>query len=310
MLSWLEFELRQMPSTEYLTLYGVGVLLLGFLAYYAFAAYRRFRFMDGTATSKIRSAPQGHVELKGLGEWLPDGAIASPFSNSRCVWYHCTIEKRRRSGKRTTWTNISDQRSDHLFRLVDDTGECVVDPDDAHVIAETDQTWYGNSADAASHGPGRGLISLGLGNYRFRERLIRPATQIYALGAFHTVYSNPSDESVSRRLEDLVKQWKLQPHRYLREFDLDGNGKIQKDEWPAIRAAARKQVLAEIAREQREHHVLSRPLDPKHPYILSAVPEESLVMRKKAKAYFAAAGAFLIFSALVVMYSIRAPLPL
>ncbi len=310
MLSWLEFELRQMPSAEYLTLYGVGVLLLGFLVYYAFAAYRRFRFMDGTATSKIRSAPQGHVELKGLGEWLPNGAIASPFSNSRCVWYHCTIDKRRRSGKRTTWTNISDERSGHLFRLVDDTGECVVDPDDAHVIAESDQTWYGNSAEAASHGPGRGLMSLGLGRYRFRERLIRPATQIYALGAFHTVYSNPSDEFVSRRVEDLVKQWKLQPQRYLGEFDLDGNRKIQRDEWPVVRAAARKQVLAEIAREQREHHVLSRPLDPKHPYILSAVPEESLVMRKKLKAYLAGGGAFLIFSALVVMYSIRAPLPL
>ncbi len=310
MLSWLEFELRQMPSTEYLALHGVGILLLGFLVYYAFAAYRRFRFMDGTATSKIRSAPQGHVELKGLGEWLPDGAINSPFSNSRCVWYHCTIDKRRRSGKRTTWTNISDDRSEHLFRLVDDTGECVVDPDDAHVIPESDRTWYGNSAEVVQQGPGGSLLGLGIGKYRFRERLIRPATPIYALGAFHTVYSNPSDEFVAARVEALVKQWKIQPQRYLREFDLDQNGTIQQDEWQAVRAGARHQVLAEIAREQREHHVLSRPLDRKHPYILSAVPEDSLVMRKKVKAYVAAGSAFLIFGALVVMYSIRAPLPL
>ena len=310
MLSWLEFELRQMPPTEYLALYGVGILLLGFLVYYTFAAYRRFRFMDGTATSKIRSAPQGHVELKGLGEWLPDGAIRSPFSNSRCVWYHCTIDKRRRSGKRTTWTNISDDRSEHLFRLVDDTGECIVDPDDAHVIPESDRTWYGNSTEAGKQGPGASLLGLGLGKYRFRERLIRPATQVYALGAFHTVYSNPSDEFVAARVEALVKQWKIQPQRYLREFDLDRNGKIQQQEWQAVRAGARREVLAEIAREQREHHVLSRPLDRKHPYILSAVPEESLVLRKKIKTYFAATAAFLIFSALVVMYSIRAPLPL
>ncbi len=310
MLSWLESEIGQMPSMEYLTLYGVGIVLLGFLVFFCFASYRRFRFMDGTATSKIRSAPQGHVELKGLGEWLPDGAILSPFSNSRCIWYHCTIDKRRRSGKRTTWTNISDQRSDHLFRLVDDTGECVVDPDDAHVIAESDRTWYGNSADAGKLGPAGGLLGLGFGKYRFRERLIRPATLVYALGAFRTVHSNPSDELVARRVEDLVKQWKLQPQRYLREFDLDRNGKIQQDEWQVIRAAARKQVLAEIAREQREHHVLSRPLDRKHPYILSAVAEESLVLRKKIKAYLAGGSAFLIFSALVVMYSIRAPLPL
>ena len=310
MLSWLESEIGQMPSTDYLTLYGVGVVLLGFLAFYSASAYRRFRFIDGTATSKIRSAPQGHVELKGLGEWLPDGAILSPFSNSRCVWYHCTIDKRRRSGKRTTWTNISDERSEHLFRLVDDTGECVVDPEDAHVIAESDRTWYGNSADAASQDPGSRLLRLGFGRYRFRERLIRPATQVYALGAFRTVYSNPSDEFVDRRVEDRVSQWKLQPQRYLRDFDLDRNARIQQDEWRVVRAAAREQVLAEIAREQREHHVLTRPLDRKHPYILSAVPEESLLRRKKIKAYLAAGTAFLIFAALVVMYSIRAPLPL
>ncbi len=311
---WLRQEITELPGNDYLVLFGVMSAILLYLLYFAYGAYRRFRFMDGTATSKIRSAAQGHVELKGLGEWLPEDKILSPFSQSRCVWYHCTIDKRKRSGKRTTWTNISDDRSSHLFRLVDDTGDCIIDPDYAHVIAETDRTWYGRStADSARPPTTRGWLSLSggsYGSYRFRERLIRTATPMYALGWFHTVRSNPSDEFIDKQVDDLIRQWKLQPQRYLRDYDIDGNGKIQRQEWKLIRTAARREVLARINDEHREHHVMSRPRDSGQPFILSAIEEESLVARKKMKAYSSIAAAFLIFTALVTMYSIRPPLPL
>ena len=311
MFSWIKSEILGMSGTDYLVLSGVLAAGLGFLFYYTYGAFKRFRFMDGTATSKIRSAAQGHVELKGLGEWLPNGSIESPFSNSRCVWYHCTIDKKRRSGKSTSWVNIEDQCSGHLFRLVDDTGDCVIDPDDAHVIPETDQTWYGHSTDNRGQAPRKNSwISLSLGNYRFRERLIRPATSLYALGWFHTVHNNPTDELISKQAEDLIKQWKLQPQRYLRDFDFDQNGKIQQAEWKAIRAAARKQVLAKIYNEKSEHHVMSLPKDKRQPYILSALNEETLVVRKKWKAYGSITGAFLIFSLLVILFSIRVPFPI
>ena len=302
----LESEILGLSSGDYMVLYAVLAAGLLFLLYYAYGAFRRYRYMDGTATSKIRSAAQGHVELKGLGEFLPGDTITSPFSGSRCIWYHCTIDRKQRHGKRTTWTNISDECSSHLFRIVDETGDCIVDPDDAYVVPETDLTWYGNSADRRSHPPGsRRLIGLGLGNYRFRERLIRPATEIYALGWFRTVHSNPSDTLISKQVEDLVRQWKIQPERYLRSFDFDANGKIQKDEWKAIRGAARGEVLARLRQQKQQHHVLSR----RQPFILSARPEEALVGSKKIKAYAAVSGAFAIFSALVVMYSIRPLLP-
>ena len=187
MYSWLEFEIRGMQATDYLVLFCVLAVISGALLFYARGAFKRYRFMDGTATSKVRSAAQGHVELKGLGEWLPNDMITSPFSRSRCLWYHCTIDKRKRSGKRTTWTNILDQRSEHLFRLVDDTGDCIIDPDDAHVVPESERTWYGSSTDAKMNPPsskGWAFTIGGFGRYRFRERLITPATQLYALGCF------------------------------------------------------------------------------------------------------------------------------
>ena len=312
MFSWIEYEVLAMSRTDYLVLYLVMAAVFMVLLYYGFYAFRRFRFMTGTATSKIRSAAQGLVELKGLGELMPNDVIVSPFSGERCLWYHCSIDKRRRNhtGKGTTWTNITDEISEHLFRLVDDTGECIIDPDHARVVPEIDQTWMGHGPeDRNRRGVKTGLVTFGLRDYRFRERLIRPATSLYALGWLHTVHSNPSDEYVSRQVEDLVKQWKLQPQRYLVDFDLDQNGKIQKGEWKVVRARARQQVLSRIRAQNREHHVLKRSPEKIHPYIISALDEESLVARKRLKAYASVSVAFVLFSLLVFLSAVRTPIP-
>jgi hypothetical protein len=51
------------------------------------------------------------------------------------------------------------------------------------------------------------------------------------------------------------------------------------------------------------------PQEKGQPYIISATREEDLVACKKLKAYTTVAAGLLIFSALVVMFSIRTPLP-
>jgi hypothetical protein len=310
MYDWLASKILTMPHSDYLTLLAVLVAVIIFLLYFCYRSFRSFRFVDGTATSKIRSAAQGHVELKGLGEWMSGDSIVSPFSNSRCVWYHCTIEKRKKSGKRSSWSNISDECSDTLFRLVDDTGWCIVDPDHAQVIPESDITWYGHNTDYRSKPPAKARwLHFSMGNYRFRERLIRPATSLYALGEFRSIQNNATDEYIARQVEDLVKQWKLQPKRYLEQYDLDQNGRIQKQEWKAIRSAARREVLAKINSQSSEHHLLSAPQDGSRPYILSATTEEDLVARKKTAAYLSMTTTFLIFTAVVILTSLRPPFP-
>lgn len=310
MYHWLKSEIMNMPGSDYLVLLAVLISVFAYLVYYCYGAFRSFRFVDGTATSKIRSAAQGHVELKGLGEWLSGDSITSPFSNSRCVWYHCTIDKRKKSGKRSSWSNISEQCSGALFRLVDDTGWCIVDPDYAKVIPETDITWYGHDTDYRSKPPSKaGWLHLSMGNYRFRERLIRPATTLYALGEFSSFHNSPTDEYIARQVEDLVQQWKLQPQRYLAPYDFDQNGAIQKQEWQAIRSAARKQVLAKMNSQSSEQHLLSAPRDRGLPYILSATSEDDLVARKKITAYISVTSAFLVFIAVVVLSSLRPPFP-
>lgn len=59
------------------------------------------------ATSKIRSASQGYVELKGSGEFMPGDDILSPFSGNRCLWYQCTVDRKQKQGKRTTCPNLT-----------------------------------------------------------------------------------------------------------------------------------------------------------------------------------------------------------
>lgn len=310
-MAWIEREIIAMSSSDYQVMFALSTISIPVLVYLAFRGFKRFRFMDATATSLVRSAAQGHVELKGLAEWLPNGTILSPFSKSRCVWYHCTIEKRRRSGKHTTWTNVSDQTSDELFRLVDDTGHCIINPDRAHVVPEHDVTWYGSSQSDHGKAPrSSSWITFGSGRYRFREQLIRTATPIYTLGWFSSFHTEVADEYIERHTDELVRQWKLQPQRYLRQFDLDRNNRLEKDEWSVVRAAARAQVLKQINRENQAQHLLSRPENSKLPYIISAIPEEALVKRKKWIAYGSVSAAFVIFVTLVLMYSIRSPLPI
>jgi hypothetical protein len=148
-----------------------------------------------------------------------------------------------------------------------------------------------------------------MGSYRFRERLIRPATTLYALGEFSSFQNSPTDEYIARQVDDLVKDWKLQPQRYLAQYDFDNNGVIQKREWQAIRSAARKQVLGILNSQGGEQHLLSAPRDPGLPYILSATVEEDLVARKKLAAWFSVAIAFLVFIAVVILFSLRPPFP-
>lgn len=309
MFAWLEHEILGMTGIDYLVLLGVLVSVFVYLVVFSFGAFKRYRFMDGTATSKIRSAAQGHVELKGQGEWMPNDTIQSPFSDSRCIWYHCTIDKKGRRGKRSGWTNISDHRSSHLFNLVDETGTCIIDPSDAHVIPEYDHTWYGHDPEFCNQPPSKASwVSLGIGSYRFRERLIRPASSLYALGWLRTIHSSPSEAFISNKVDDLVRQWKLQPERYLRKFDIDQNSKIQHTEWKVISAAARNQVLTCLKTDQSELHVMSRSEDKAQPYIISAIQEKDLVARKKFTAYAAMVAGFLIFSTLIVLFSFRAPI--
>jgi hypothetical protein len=59
MYSRLEVYFQAMPGSDYRIAFTVLVIAFVILGFFAHGAFRRYRFVDGTATSKIRSAAMG-----------------------------------------------------------------------------------------------------------------------------------------------------------------------------------------------------------------------------------------------------------
>ncbi len=107
-------------------------------------------------------------------------------------------------------------------------------------------------------------------------------------------------------MKDLLKQWTLQPHRYLSQVDFDANGKLDKRAWKAIQHKARQQVISKI-QHQQSHNILERLQQTGQPFILAAIAEEKLVSRKKVLAVFAGSVAFLLLGIIINIIAVRPP---
>ena len=67
----------------------------------------------------------------------------------------------------------------------------------------------------------------------------------------------------------------------LSQYDKDKDGKIDVDEWDAMREAALKEVLArhQELKSAPPVNMMTKTCDSRRPYILSALPQNSLVKR-------------------------------
>lgn len=282
MQQWLYPFFEGLSPAEYHFFNLALFLLLVFSAYKIYQTNQRFRFIRDTATSRVVSAAQGYVELKGLGEMLEGGNIVSPFSQRRCLWYQCKIEVKRSSGKRSFWVEESNDISEEVFLLRDETGDCVVIPDGAQVIPSQQRVWYGSGRQSMYQSNlNQSVLSrwIGFGNYRFTEKLIMVADSLYVIGEFESVRKSINEQSIQQQTDDLVKFWKTQPMRFLKPFDRDNNNKIEKKEWKQIREQAYLQVMSQ--HQQPLIHTISRGSEKKHPFIISALPEEELLKKKR-----------------------------
>ena len=279
---WIDIYIQGLSPAEYHIQLLLLCFFLGFILYKGITTYQRSRFIGDTPTSNIASAAQGYTELKGLGEMMPGATITSPFSQRRCIWYQCIVEKRQRLRNHNIWVEESNEVSDHLFQIHDDTGTCVIDPEGAYVIPSSKKTWFGSHSQAKFQGNLKKSwlnTHLGLGRYRFTEKLITVADPLYVIGLFTSTSKTIDSSTLQSEVEERVKQWKTNPAYYLKSFDRDHNGKIQGDEWNKIR-----QHAEHVIREQRSntyHHIMKKPLEGNQPYVISTRSEEQLLKNKR-----------------------------
>ena len=276
-------------------------LVLGFIG------LRRYRLIEDVPTARIRSAPQGYVELVGRTDLLPGEPVIAPLSGTPCCWYRYRIE--RRIHDRQGWRTVRAGTSDDLFLLRYETGECVIDAEGATIDTLHAQTWYGHAGNRgqpvvwrAEHALGRtaqmigGLLG-GLGamgsDHRYREEVILPGDPLYVIGWFHSLDDSDWAESEHERTRELLREWKARPDTLRERFDHDRNGIIDQDEWEDARRAARRRAREELA-EARTHahvHMVSRPQG--RQYLIANRPESDLVRRYRWQAWLGL-GAFLI----------------
>lgn len=270
---------------------------------------RRMRLIEDTPTSRVRSAAQGYVELVGWGQLLPGPPVVSPLTGATCTWYDYRIEERVRSGGRNEsarWRTVDSGTSESLFLLVDETGECIIDPEGAEVTASSKDVWYANSSRWFGAPPSsRGLF--GGGRFRFTERRMLPGDPLYAIGLFRSVGGATEIPDISEEVRALLHAWKRDQAALVNAFDRDGDGEIDMKEWASVRRAAHQEVLKSHAERARApaSNLMERTNDSRRPYLLSVLSQQGMVRRFRV---YAALGAFLFLlagAATVWMFTVR-----
>jgi hypothetical protein len=296
--------------------------LFAVVAFYAaFTGLRRARNIEDVPTARIRSAPQGYVELIGTAHSLDGEPIIAPLSRTSCCWYRFRVERRGDKG----WRPVESGSSDGIFLLRDDTGDCVIDPDGAEVTTRHSRSWFDNGDGWGGHGVHMRLPSLGrtadtvvevggklmsglggMGDYRYTEAVIVDGDPLYAIGRFHTVGPAERAATVRELTGAILREWKQHPETLRQRFDTNNDGQIDGDEWERARAAAEQAALEDYAAQFSggELHTLKKPSD-RRLFLLSNLPEFGLLRRYRWRMRLGFAAFLLLGSALAVMVAGR-----
>lgn len=266
------------------------LLVIGLACGYGiFYFIRRARIMEDTPTSRIRSAPQGYVELVGKTSYLTGQSVEAPLTKRACAWYRFTIEEKEsnsssnRSG--TDWHTVEEKISDRPFECVDDTGSCIIDPRGAEVHTAHKDIWYG-STKWPTHGPEFKRSWFSTSDYRYTEYRLHEHDLLYAIGQFRSVDPDRANGSLSDEVRAVLRSWKSDQTNLLARFDANGDGQIDLQEWELVRGAAEKEVFEQrLARPPRPTlNLMTKTGDFRRPYILSTHSQARLANRFRLKA--------------------------
>ncbi len=290
----------------------IALLILAIAAitsfYKIFVNLRKARTIEDTPTSKIRSASQGYVELSGFAKTTEhEPFIMAPLTNTRCLWFSYTIEKYTNNNKSGSWKIIKEHTSENVFTLDDNSGECVIYPQQANVSTHRKQSWHGSTRwpNSASHKPQQKPIllqQLSNNGYRYTEKTIQEGDYLYALGMFQTMRGPTLNELTKTRKTELLKQWKQDYDTLTKKFDTNGDGEIDMREWEKVRKIAhnKAQQYALKQHNNTEIHVMAYPPKSK-PFIISTFDPKDLSKRYQWRAVFTTATMVLFIGLIIYM---------
>lgn len=242
------------------------------------SAFRRARAVVDTPTSKIASAAQGYVELRGAGKPFAGTPVLSPLTGLPCLWFRYRVERRNSDDK---WVQESSGESDASFILDDGSGQCLVDPEGAEMLVSRRDTWTRDDR-------------------RYTEWLLLEHDSVYALGDFSTRGSVDLDLDANEDVKALLAEWKKKPEALLARFDLNKDGTLDMKEWELARRQAKREV-AQAQREVRQNaevNIMHVPDDDRM-YLISDLEPDRLASKYRLWAWLHLAiffGALIAFS--------------
>lgn len=151
---------------------------------------------------------------------------------------------------------------DQVFVLEDDDGRCVLYPKSAEIVIQP--------AD----------------NHLYWLQAIYPGQTLYALGELRTHSADNQWQSHRHRISEVLADWKQNPRQLLNNFDANGNGQLDPDEWERVKVSAAN-VAESMVQEQRSKpvtHVLERPRDGRV-FLITNVPPQQLARRYRVASW-------------------------
>jgi hypothetical protein len=231
------------------------------LAWYS--ALHRLRLVSGTPTSRIASAAQGYVELIGRGRPGP-ARLISKLRVLPCLWYRWKVEQR---GAKNQWRTLDKGESSDYFVLRDDSGDCVVDPEQAEIVTKHCDTWIS-------------------GDYRYTEWKLIQDDYLYVIGQFKTVGGSNSTLTHAELVKQVLSEWKTDNAGLLKRFDLDENGALDMQEWMLARQAAKREAEKRLAqaRAEPDTNFMLKPHDGRL-FLISNIDQDKLARRYRRWAW-------------------------
>lgn len=274
MQDWLERVrewVQALEPTGFWVSLGLAVLATVALLFLFRRGLRRHRVIADTPTVRLRSAPQGYVEIKGEVEDGDGEPLVSRLTRTPCCWYDYRIEREDRDGDEDgdgSWTRVESGHSSRPLLVHDGTHRALVDPEKADVITREREQWTGPAEGgfAINLGP---LALTGGQRYRYTEHRIHAGEPLYVLGNL-------------RSLDDRA----LEAHFREREPQA-GEGMV---------AAARERS------ESPDHlHLVEKPAEGWRPFLVSTHGEGHLIRRYRRQALLFFVLFWLAFAATVLL---------
>ncbi len=281
-------------GTLFSVLLPLAGLVTGVLLFtYGFVLFKEKRLIENIPRSKARSAAMGLVEVSGQAE--PYVMLKSPLTATECVYYKFKIEKRMDEDRGAKWKVINQGSSTNFFYIRDETGRILVDPVEAELHLQEDYKFTGT--DILASGSVRRFsapVIFGAGEMRYTEWYLVPGDSVFAIGSAKKWKNAAEDHKfkVAQKLREIKED-----KERMKQFDLNGDGRIDCEEWELARQHAEQDLLKEeLQRPQQMDDDVVITRDSGHNImIISEKSEKDVIMQKGLGSFFATlAGAGLI----------------